>query len=192
MGVEDVPKLFGRVDKREKNHCLPVRARPRHFFGNLLQVRLQGTVKVARPEVARLHTHAGEVQLQRDSLRLNRAQVAVPDSAGQGVLKGQRFKHRAQVAHVAPVRGRCDAQHPRPVEVLQDPEIAVTECVVGLVDDDGVEVVRCELVQPLFPHEGLDAAHDNAKPAPFTALLRLFNGALQPSSFLELVRCLVE
>ena len=63
---------------------------------------------------------------------------------------------------------------------------------MGLVDHDGAEVVRWELVQPLFPHQALNAAHRHPVPAVKAALLRLFHSAAQPGGLQQLVRRLLQ
>ncbi|CDF04912.1 unknown [Megasphaera elsdenii CAG:570] len=63
---------------------------------------------------------------------------------------------------------------------------------MGFVDDDCIEVVRRELMQPLFPCQRLDTADDDAPPGPDAGLFGFFHGTFQPRSFLNLIAGLLQ
>lgn len=114
--------------------------------GDLFQIRVQRRAQFPYGVVAAAEGHAGDVQLQGNGLGHDLAQIALFDGIGQLVLIGQAVEHLAQVPHVAAV-GRCGhAQHLCTLEVVQDAAVAVGDGVVGLVNDDGAEVVPWESV----------------------------------------------
>ena len=63
---------------------------------------------------------------------------------------------------------------------------------MGLVNDDGVEIIGRELSQPFFPHQSLDGTDHNPEPAAQTGLLRFLRGTSQFCSLGNLIRRLVQ
>ncbi len=62
-------------------------------------------------------------------------------------------------------RGGGDAQHLRAAEVVEDAAVAVGDGMVGLVNDDGPEVIMRKAFQPGGALQGLHAAHHYPEPA---------------------------
>ena len=190
--VQDVPELLARLHERQEHHCLPVHAVRRHLVRDMVQVRVQGRADVAGLEVPGLDSHACQVQLQRYGQRLDGAQVSGSDRSRKRILICQRLEELPKAAHVAPVRGGGDAQHPRILEMPQDPLVAVRQAVVRLVDYDGAEIVCRELPKALLPRERLDGPDRDAEPAAEAGLLRLFGGASKPGRPADFVRRLLQ
>ena len=87
----------------EEHHGLALGAIGTHFPGDLVEIGVERGVKVAVFEVPCLNPHAGQIQFQRDSYRLDGAQIALFDGARQGVFISQMLKILAQIAHIPTV-----------------------------------------------------------------------------------------
>ena len=147
LRVEQVPELLARLDEGQEHHRFAPGTACCHFFSNLAQVRVKSSAKLAYGIIAAAHAHGGDVQLEGDGLGHDAAEVAVFDGIGQLVLIGQAVEHLAEVSHIAPVGGSGHAQDLRTAEVVKDAAIAVGDGMVGLVDDDGPEVVPGEALE---------------------------------------------
>ena len=192
VGVQQVPELLAGLDQRQEHHRFAALAAPSHFGGDLLQIRIKGCAQVAHGVVAAAHGHGCNIQLQRDGLGHDFAQIALLDGVGQLVLKGQAVEHLAQIAHVAAVRRGGDAKHLGPAEVVQDAAVTVGAGVVGLVDDDGAEIILREAFQPGGALQGLHAAHHHPEPAVQAGGFGLFHGADKAGGTLQLVGSLFQ
>ena len=151
MGVQDIPEFLTRLDKRQKHNGLTVLTIAGHLGGDLVKVRVQRTAQLAHGVVTAAHAHGGDIQLQRDGLGQDAAQKSIPNCLGQLVLIRQAAEHLAQVAHVAAIRRGGHAQHVGFGEPIQYTAVAVSDGMVGFIDDDGTKVVMRELFQPLRP-----------------------------------------
>ena len=63
---------------------------------------------------------------------------------------------------------------------------------VRFVHDDGIEIVRSELLQAFFAHKGLYATNGYTEPTAKTGFLRLLYGTAQTSSFQHLIGRLIQ
>ena len=151
----------------------------RHLGGDLLQIRIKGCAQVAHGVVAAAHGYRCNIQLQRDGLGHDLAQIALLDGVGQLVLKGQAVEHLAQIAQVAAVRRGRYAQDLGRGEPVQNAAVAVSHGMVGFVNDDGAEIIVGELFQPLGALQALHAANGNAVPAGQAGLFGFFHRAAQ-------------
>jgi len=192
LGVEQIPELLAGFDEGQEHHRLAVPAPLYHLGGDLFQIRVQRRAQFPYGVVAAAEGHAGDVQFQGNGLGHDLAQITLFDGIGQLVLIGQAVEHLAQVPHVAAVWGGGHAQHLCTLEVVQDAAVAVGDGVVGLVDDDGAEVVPGKAFQPSGALQGLHAAHHHPEPAVQAGGLCLFHGADKAGGTLELVSCLFQ
>ena len=192
VGAQQVAEFLARPDEGQEHHRLAVFAAHGHLGGDLLQIRVQRGAEVGHGVVAAAHGHGCNIQLQRDGLGHDLAQIALLDGVGQLVLKGQAVEHLAQIAHVAAVRRGGDAKHLGPAEVVQDAAVTVGDGVVGLVDDDGAEIILREAFQPGGALQGLHAAHHHPEPAVQAGGFGLFHGADKAGGTLQLVGSLFQ
>ena len=132
-----------------------------------------------RLKISRRNLHPGEIDGKRESQRLDRAEVSVPDRRRKRVLVGDRLEELAEIPFVAAVGGGGDSEQPRPVEMIDHPAITRTDRVMRLVDDDGVEIVAREPVEPLPVLQRLDTSDDDVEPAVEAAGGCLFECAFQ-------------
>ena len=171
----------------EEHHGLALGAIGTHFPGDLVEIGVERGVKVAVFEVPCLNPHAGQIQLQRDSYRLDGAQIALFDGARQGVFISQMLKILAQITHIPTVRGCGYPQDLCRGEMFQNPLVAVSQDMVGFIHHYHVEKIGGELLEALLPHESLHGSDGHPVPAVQAGLLRLFHRAAQPCGGQQLV-----
>nr|DAE44311.1 MAG TPA: hypothetical protein [Caudoviricetes sp.] len=192
MGVEQIAEFLARLDERQENDGLPICAASSHFGGDLFEVGVQRGAEVSDCVISAAHAYCGDIQLQRNGLRHDLAQIALPDGIGQFVFVGQRVKYFAEIPHVAAV-GRCGhAQHLCAAKVVQNAPVAVRDGVMSLINDDGAEVIMRKTFQSSGTLQGLDAAHDDAIPAIQAGRFGFFHGADKAGGTLQLVRSLFQ
>ena len=187
------PRKFpARGDERQKHDRLASGAGLRHLAGDLPEIRVKRRAELPGLEIAVLHPHAREIERKRDRLRRDAAEKAVFDRARELILIRQRLEERPQIAPVAAVRRRGDAEYLRAGKVLEHALVAVREHMMRLVHDDVGEIVRRKRRETRLAHERLHAADGHAVPGIPAALLGLLHAASESRGTAELVRRLVE
>ena len=190
--VQHRAELLRGGDERQEHHGLAAPAVVRHLAGNLLQVGFQGAADLTDSEVSVAHAHAADVQFKRDHLRLDRAEIALPDGLGHAVFVSLGVEELAEVFHVASV-GRCgNAEDIGGRKMIQNAAVAVGETVVCLVHDDVLEVVVREPGESLFLCQGLHRADRHREERAEGRGLRLFKHRVKPGRLTQFVRRLVE
>ena len=122
-----------------------------HLGSDLVKIGVQCPAQLTHSVVSAAHADGRNVQLEREGLCQDAAQKSIPDGLGQLVLIRQAAEHLAQVAHVATVRRGGHAQHVGFGEPIKYTAVAVSDGMVGFIDDDGTKVVMRERFQPLRP-----------------------------------------
>ena len=142
--TQNIAEFLAGLDERQEHNGLAVGTGLCHLVRDLVEVRVERTVEVARLKVAGLHADTGQIHPERHGQRLDGHKVALADGLGQRILIRQRLKHAAEISHITSV-GCCGyAEHLCAVKVVEDTSVAVGYRVMRFVDDDGAEVVPRE------------------------------------------------
>ena len=79
-----------------------------NFLGNLPKVGFQRIADLPHVVIPIADADLADVQLQRNHLGFDRAQVSFPDGLRHGVFISLRIKKRTEVTLVCAVRSRCN------------------------------------------------------------------------------------
>ena len=104
MGVQQVAEFLAGLDEGQEHHRFAAFAALGHLGGNLFQIGVKRSAEVSHGVVPAAHGDRRNVQLQRNGLGHDAAQIALFDGIGQLILKGKAVEHLAQIAHVAAIR----------------------------------------------------------------------------------------
>ena len=192
MGVQQAAELLAGRDEGQEHHRFAAFAALGHLGGDLFQIGVKRSAEVSHGVVPAAHGDRRNVQLQRNGLGHDPAQITLFDGIGQLILKGKAVEHLAQIAHVAAIRRGGHAQHLGAAEVVEDAAVSVGDGVVGLVDDDSAKVIPGKAFQPGGALQGLHAAHHHTEPCIQTGGICLFHRADKAGGALQLVRCLFQ